>query len=104
MSIRHGVTHWYAFMEPAFARLFQGMGIFFIPIGPLIEHCGKRRPYIIKLEDLLTDAKNKDIAEWDLLTDFGSYWHADKGKGAELADPSLPHGSADADSPPGYSQ
>src|SRR5215468_11473844 len=42
MSIENNVTHLCGIMEPALIRLLARLGIFFSPIGPLIEHHGRR--------------------------------------------------------------
>ncbi|MDD5037556.1 MAG: PEP-CTERM/exosortase system-associated acyltransferase [Methylococcaceae bacterium] len=71
LSAKHHITHWYAVMEPALIRFFDHLGIGFIPIGPLTEYHGKRKPCIIAVEDLLVGAKAKDEKVWHLFTDGG---------------------------------
>ena len=88
MSLHHGITHWYAFMEPALSRLFKTFGLNSTPVGPLVDHYGMRRPYVIKLAEVLCEAKNSDKAVWDLLTNYGKFWpDTDIDKGWKL--PSL---------------
>jgi len=74
MSLHHGITHWLSFMEPSFARLFKGFGLRSTPIGPLIDYYGGRRPYVTKLAEILSEAKQSDKAVWDLLTNYGNFW------------------------------
>lgn len=74
MSIQHGITYLYAFMELPFARLLRGLGLHFIPLGPLVEYHGRRRPYFIKVADLLAGAKLNNIEIWKMLTNNGGFW------------------------------
>src|SRR5258705_973430 len=41
MSLRRGMTHWCAVMEPTLLRMLYAMGICFTPIGPLVEYHGQ---------------------------------------------------------------
>ena len=84
MSIRHGTTHWLAFMEPALTRALRIIGIYFIPIGPLIDYCGRRGPYLIKIADLLEGTKRKSMLAWNMMTNHGMFW--DEGDYGEWAD------------------
>lgn len=90
MSVEHGITHWYAFMEPSFARLFKALGIHFIPVGPLIDYCGKRRAYAINVADLLSGAKEKDLDAWDLLTNYGRFWNDAPPQSSGTVQPLMP--------------
>lgn len=74
MSMHHEITHWYAFMEPALARMLRGFGINSVPIGPLVDFYGKRRPYLIVIAELLQGVKEHDESIWNLLTNFGHFW------------------------------
>lgn len=74
MSSRHGITHWYALMEYQVARLFRTLGIHFIPIGPMVEYHGQRRPYLIKIADLLAETKIKNPDAWEMLSNSGNFW------------------------------
>lgn len=97
MSIRHGITHWYALMEPSLARMIKSLGIVSIPIGPSTEYHGKRRPYVIKLADVLSGTKKKDPAAWDLLTNYGKFWEEDwKDKKTGGSDPKFGRAAEDA--------
>ena len=44
MSVREGMTHWAAVMEPALLRLLTRLGIHFNPLGSLVEYHGRRQP------------------------------------------------------------
>lgn len=74
MSIQHGIVFLYAFMELPFARLLRNLGLSFVPIGPLVEYHGRRRPYLIKIADLLAGAKLNNIEVWKMATNHGEFW------------------------------
>jgi N-acyl amino acid synthase of PEP-CTERM/exosortase system len=74
MSIHHEISHWLAFMEPALTRALRTMGICFVPIGPLVDYCGKRGPYLIEIEKLLDGTKEKNLIVWKMLTNNGQFW------------------------------
>lgn len=73
MSAKHGIDYWYAFMELPFDRLLRGLGINFIPLGPLVEYHGNRRPYLIKVDDLLAGTKSHNVEIWKILTNHESH-------------------------------
>ena len=60
-------------MEPPLARFFLSLGIYFVPIGPLANYHGKRRPYIIKMSDLLDGVAKKDMDYWNMMSNMGQY-------------------------------
>ncbi|HKO20390.1 MAG TPA: PEP-CTERM/exosortase system-associated acyltransferase, partial [Acidobacteriaceae bacterium] len=74
MSVRQGMTHWAAVMEPALLRLLTRLGIHFNPLGPLVEYHGRRQPCWIELGILLdrVHAERPDV--WDVITDGGRLW------------------------------
>lgn len=74
MSVRNGITHWCAVMEPTLLRLLTRLGIHFDPIGPLIEYHGRRQPCYIPLEKLLPRAKRERPDVWDVITRGGRHW------------------------------
>ncbi|MGR6033906.1 MAG: PEP-CTERM/exosortase system-associated acyltransferase [Candidatus Nitrosoglobus sp.] len=73
MSFENNIHYWYAVMEPALARSFSLLGIYFVAIGPLTDYHGKRRPYIIKISDLLSSVAKKDLNYWNMLSNKGRY-------------------------------
>jgi N-acyl amino acid synthase of PEP-CTERM/exosortase system len=73
MSFENNIHYWYAIMEPALARSFSLLGIYFVAIGPLTDYHGKRRPYIIKISDLLSSIAKKDLNYWNMLSNKGRY-------------------------------
>jgi len=74
MSRENNIHYWYAILDPNLKRFFSSLGINFAEIGPLIDLHGKQKPYIIKVDDLLSDVAKKDSSYWDLLTNKGQYW------------------------------
>jgi N-acyl amino acid synthase of PEP-CTERM/exosortase system len=66
---QHGVSHWYAVMEPALIRFFTYIGMYFTGIGPVVEYHGKRQPCVIEQDYLLSGVKEKNVQVWELLTD-----------------------------------
>jgi N-acyl amino acid synthase of PEP-CTERM/exosortase system len=75
MSIRHGITHLAAMMEPALLRLTGRLGIKFVPLGRLVEHHGTRQPCYAEVATLgfALQASRPDAHE--LVSDQGRYWH-----------------------------
>jgi N-acyl amino acid synthase of PEP-CTERM/exosortase system len=74
MSAREGITHWAAVMEPALLRLLTRLGIHFNPLGPLVNHHGRRQPCWADLDAMLrrVSAERPDV--WDVITDGGRLW------------------------------
>ena len=57
MSVRGGITHIVAMMEPALLRLLGRLGIAFHSLGPPIEHHGIRQPGWAVLSHLIASIK-----------------------------------------------
>jgi N-acyl amino acid synthase of PEP-CTERM/exosortase system len=73
MSSEHNIDYWYAIMEPALKRIFSSLGINFVQVGPLVDYHGMRLPCVIKVDDLLRGAAEKDIDYWKMLTNNGEF-------------------------------
>lgn len=71
MMHNHGITHFYAVMEPALLRLLARFGIAFHRIGPDVEYHGTRVPCLSNLDEVLPGIKNTAPAVWDLITNRG---------------------------------
>jgi N-acyl amino acid synthase of PEP-CTERM/exosortase system len=71
MSLEHGITDWFAVMEPSLLRLLARFGIYFKPIGSLIDYHGMRQPSHIRLNDLLNDVYHDKYEIWQVLTNNG---------------------------------
>jgi N-acyl amino acid synthase of PEP-CTERM/exosortase system len=74
MSAREGITHWAAVMEPALLRLLTRLGIHFNPLGPLVNHHGRRQPCWADLDALLRRVFDERPDVWDVITDGGRLW------------------------------
>lgn len=73
MSVRHGITHWMAVMEPAQLRLLKRFGVEFDHVGPVIEYHGRRRPAFTEAASLIDGIKRRRPDVWSLITDDGRY-------------------------------
>ena len=74
MSAENGVSVWCSVMEWALLRLLTRIGIHFTPIGPQVEHHGKRQPCYSSLDTLLVRAKSERPDVWEILTNEGRAW------------------------------
>jgi N-acyl amino acid synthase of PEP-CTERM/exosortase system len=71
LSATHGVTHWFAVMEPTLLRLLQRFGIYFPPIGPVVEYHGRRRPTLAIAAEVTERARHERPDVWQIVTDWG---------------------------------
>ncbi|WP_152204898.1 PEP-CTERM/exosortase system-associated acyltransferase, partial [Marinobacter changyiensis] len=53
MSVKHGITHWMAVMEPALLRVLKKFGVEFDHVGPVMEYHGRRRPAFTEAASLI---------------------------------------------------
>jgi len=74
MSVRESITHWAAMMEPALLRLLTRLGIHFNPLGPLVDHHGRRQPCWVDLDVMLRRVFNERPDVWNVITDSGRLW------------------------------
>ena len=54
ITARHGITHWYAVMEPGLISLLKHIGVNSTPIGPPINYHGRCIPCLIEVQNLLS--------------------------------------------------
>lgn len=78
MSVQQGITHWYAVMEPALARLLQRFGIQFTEIGPVIDYHGLRQPFFGAVDEVMAGIYATHPNIWNLLTNDGRLMQAPK--------------------------
>jgi len=71
MCIEQGITDLFAVMEPALLRLLSRFGIYFRPIGPLVDYHGMRQPCHADIESLLTRVRKERSEVWEVITDCG---------------------------------
>lgn len=69
MSWAHGVTHWYAAMEPSLLRLLERLGIEFVRIGPLVDYFGRRQPCIAEVNHILAGIADRQPSVWNFITE-----------------------------------
>ncbi len=67
MSREHGITDWLAVMEPSLLRLLARYGIFFQPIGPLVDFHGMRQPCQANLDKLLARVRQECPEVWEFV-------------------------------------
>lgn len=65
------ITHLSALAEPALLRVLEGLGLYFAPVGPLVECHGLRQPCYAKIESLLRRLKQERPEVWHFIT-FGN--------------------------------
>ncbi|WP_239985796.1 PEP-CTERM/exosortase system-associated acyltransferase [Marinobacter salexigens] len=73
MSVKHGITHWMAVMEPAQLRLLKRFGVEFDHVGPIMEYHGRRRPAFTEAASLIEGIRKRRPDVWSLITDGGRY-------------------------------
>lgn len=76
MSIENGMRHLAIVVEPALDRLIRKLGIYFTPIGPLIDFHGRRRAHHRDIAGLLDEVYDRKPEIWEVLTDGGRLWSA----------------------------
>lgn len=69
-----GLTHWCAIMESSLIRLLRATAIHFQPVGPAVEHHGKRQPAIGAIDTILARIKREQPVVWSYLTNDGAAW------------------------------
>lgn len=73
MSVEQSITHWFAVMEPGLLRLLQRFGMHFLPVGPIVNHHGLRRPTLAAVAALSDGILGKRPDVWELVTDRGRF-------------------------------
>lgn len=79
MSALHGVSHWYAAMEPALLRLLTRFGIHFQSIGRTVAYHGRRRPTLGVAQSVLDRIHRERPEVWRVITDRGRVLPPDGG-------------------------
>lgn len=74
MSAEEGIKYWFAMMEPSLLRLLTRFGIYFTPIGDVIEHRGRRQPCFAHIQDVADGIWGKRPDVWRLVTKDGALW------------------------------
>ena len=71
LSLRHGVTHMCAIIDPSLLRLLGRFGLHFQAIGEPVNYHGVRQPCIAELDALLRSAAEEQPDIWALGTEDG---------------------------------
>ncbi len=74
MSIDHDITHWSVVIEPTLQRLLRKLGIYFIPVGELVEYHGRRRTLYNEISAVLDKIYETHHEIWAVITDYGQLW------------------------------
>lgn len=80
LSSRHGITHWYAVMEPLLNRLLKRFGASLTPIGPPVDYYGVRQPHLDAVDQVLARMFREHRDIWNLVTSHGKVWPAPEGE------------------------
>lgn len=73
LSVKHNIKHWISAMEPALNRLLRFYGLNFHCVGPAVNYHGIRRPYCIKVDEVLSRMHKENYESWEVLTECGKY-------------------------------
>lgn len=73
MSHDNGITDWLAVMEPTLLRLLSRFGIYFQPVGPLVDYHGMRQPCHANIHLLLERMYVERPDVWEYITDGGLF-------------------------------
>jgi N-acyl amino acid synthase of PEP-CTERM/exosortase system len=58
-------------VEPALLRVLRNFGLVFTPVGPLVDHHGRRQPAAANLNELLATCRRLRPDVWSVITDDG---------------------------------
>lgn len=70
-SIDNEISHWCMVVEPALLRFLSALGLQFYPLGPLVDHHGRRQPCHADLTILLNGVRERRREVWEVITDDG---------------------------------
>lgn len=73
MSIKYNIKNWLSVMDPALNRLLGFYGLSFNPIGPPVNYHGIRRPYYVKVEEVIQRMYKEHRDAWEVVTECGEY-------------------------------
>lgn len=71
MCAAHKIDHWLSVMNPSLNRLLSYFGSDLNAVGPFSDYHGMRRPYYIRLIDVLAKMYQGHRDVWELITDYG---------------------------------
>jgi N-acyl amino acid synthase of PEP-CTERM/exosortase system len=76
MTIRQGITHITAVMEPALLRLLRQLGVEFHPIGGVVEHHGLRQPVWAAMAAVIDGIQKRRPDLWEIA--FDNAWETSR--------------------------
>ena len=85
LSAEAGHTHWLAVMEPTLLRLLRATGVYFAPLGPLVDYHGLRQPAVAELVPMLARLAVEQPVVWDFITQSGTWYPASRPKSTRFA-------------------
>jgi len=78
MSWKYGITDWLAVMEPSLLRLLRRFGIYFAPVGPVVEYHGVRQPCHANVDRMLERVREENLDLWEFATESQVLWNEEK--------------------------
>lgn len=74
LSVRCGISHWCALLEPTLLRLLSRYGIYFEKVGGVVNFRGVRQPVFTSIDVLLAGIFNQRPDVWRIITINGAIW------------------------------
>ena len=74
MSIENDITHLCMLIEPALDRLVRKLGLYFTPVGPIVQYHGRRRAYYCENIAMAADIYRRRPEIWNFVADGGKMW------------------------------
>lgn len=71
LAASRGVRYFCAIMEPSLLRMLRACGIYFEPIGTLVQYHGWRQPCFAHIPTLLDGIEVHRPDIWEVITDYG---------------------------------
>jgi hypothetical protein len=72
ICLEYEITALVAVMEPALLRTLARVGLYFEPIGPLVDYHGLRQPCIAEIATLVKNSRDQASLLWNYLEASGS--------------------------------
>lgn len=76
MSFEHDMTHVCGLLRPALLRLLNRIGIHFVPVGPMVDHHGRRQPCYVDLKEVSQAVARERPDIWEIMFVPGRLWQS----------------------------
>ncbi len=76
MSFEHGITHVCGLLRPALLRLLNRNGNYFVPVGPLVDHHGRRQPCYADFKEVSETMGRERPDIWEIMFVPGRLWQS----------------------------